>query len=151
MKQDLAHDRVQLDLSRFPLVVVSEQGALDDAQRAEMVEALDELLERRGRHALVLDLRAGRPLPDAQRMYVSECFGMRGDLIAEKWAAVAVVVATPLLSHLPTGAFWIRVSPAPAKVFTRVDDAEQWARTLLNQRNSGEVVVPASLARRKLG
>lgn len=136
MADKLANGHIEIELSAFPLVSVSEQGMLNNAERVEMVEALDELVMKRGRHGLILDLSRAQLMPDEQRTFVAEAFHMRADEIAEKWAAIAVIVREPLLANLPLGAFWMRVSPVPTKVFTKGEEACTWMRGCLAQRSS---------------
>lgn len=139
MRERLADDKVELDLTRFPVVILSEQGILSETQRVAVTEALDEIIDRRGRHALVLDLSDAGPLPESQRLYVAEHMKMRTPEICAKRAALAVVVRPPLLNHVTTAAYWLRVSPVPAKVFTHVEEAAAWARSYVVRSQSGEL------------
>lgn len=145
MADKLANGHVEIELSAFPLVSLIEHGRLNNAERVEMVEALDELVMKRGRHGIILDLTRAHPMPDEQRTFVAEAFHMRADEIAEKWAAIAVLVREPLLSNLPLGAFWMRVSPVPTKVFTKGEEACTWMRTCLAQRSSHATPVSPQL------
>lgn len=144
--QKLANGHVDLELLRFPLVSVTEHAKLTDAERAEVMQALDQLVAQHSRHGVILDLRLAQPLPDEQRGLITRHFHAHSDAIAEKWAALAVVVRTPLLDNLPTGAFWVRASPVPTKVFTSVDEASAWLRACLTQRASTELGVLPALA-----
>jgi hypothetical protein len=139
MRQRLAEDKVQLDLSLFPVVVLSEQGVLSDDERACVTQALDDIIDRRGRHALVLDLTRASALPESQRTSISEHSNRRTPEICEKRAALAVVVRAPLLNHVPMAAYWLRVSPVPAKVFTELDQAIAWARAYATRTATGEI------------
>ncbi len=141
MGEKLANGRVDLELLRFPLVTLTERAKLSDEERREFLEALDVLVDRRGRHGIILDLRLAQPLPDGQRASITEHFRARSEAIAEKWVALAVIVRPPLLDNLPTGAFWVRVSPVPTKVFTTVEEAESWMSASLVRRASREMVV----------
>ena len=140
MRQRLADNRVELDLTGFPVVVLSEHYLLTDKQRAEVTAALDEIIDRRAaRHGLVLDLSRTGPLPESQRQAVSDHAKARTPEICEKRSCVAVVVKAPLLNNIPIAAFWMRVSPVPAKVFTNVDEAITWARLLTLRTQTGEI------------
>jgi hypothetical protein len=139
MRQRLAENRVELDLTRFPVVVVTEHSLLTDTQRAEVTAALDDIIDRRGRHGLVLDLSRTGPLPELQRVTVSEHARARTPEICEKRACLAVVVRAPLLNNIPIAAFWMRVSPVPAKVFTNVEEAVAWTRVYATRTQTGEI------------
>lgn len=141
MGDRIANGKAELELASFPLVWLSERGVLSDSERVQVIEALDELLDRRGRHALVLDLRRGRPLPEEQRVYLADHWSIRADDIAEKWACLSVVLSQPVLEHLPIAAFWQRVSPVPSRVFTAFEDAMAWAQVCLQQTRTGEIAV----------
>jgi hypothetical protein len=139
MRQRLAGNKVELDLTRFPVVVLSEQGVLTDAERHGVLEALDEIVERRARHGLVLDMTRASALPESQRGFVADHSRDRAPEIMEKRAALAVVVRAPLLNHVPMAAYWMRISPVPAKVFTEVEQAVAWARAHAQRTNTGEI------------
>lgn len=143
MSEKLANGHVDLELLRFPLVIVTEHAKLSDEERREFLDTLDVLVDRRGRHGIILDLRLAQPLPDTQRTSITAHFHARSEAIVEKWVAVAVVVRTPLLDNLPTGAFWVRASPVPTKVFTTLEEAESWMSACLVQRASRELIVVA--------
>ena len=81
------------------------------AERVAVMDALDEIIDRRGRHALVLDLTRSGPLPETQRVYIADNWRMRTPEICEKRAALALVVRAPLLNHIAVAAYWMRVSP----------------------------------------
>jgi hypothetical protein len=140
MRQRLADNRADLDLTRFPVVVLTEHSLLNDAQRADVTAALDEIIDQRGRHGLVLDLSRTGPLPELQRQTVSDHAKARTPEICEKRACLAVVVKAPLLNNIPIAAFWMRVSPVPAKVFTNVDEAIAWTRLITQRTQTGEIV-----------
>jgi hypothetical protein len=144
MRQRLAGDKVELDLTRFPVVVLSEQGTLSDAERRSVLEALDAIVDGRGRHGLVLDLTRASPLPESQRSFVADHSRDRTPEICEKRAALAVVVRAPLLNHVPMAAYWMRISPVPAKVFTEVEQAVAWARTHAQRTTTGEIAAYAT-------
>ncbi len=128
----------ELDATRFPLVMARERGGLSDAARAELLDKLDELVSRRGRHALVLDLRSAMPVPEAQKTFIAERWHMTARMLVEKWACVSVAVSPPLLRGLPVGAFWLKAAPVPAKLFPGIEPATQWARGVLNHSVSVE-------------
>jgi hypothetical protein len=141
MRQRLAGEKVELDLTRFPVVHLTEQGILHEGERVAVMDALDEIIDRRGRHALVLDLTRSGPLPESQRVYIAENWRMRTPEICEKRAALALVVRAPLLNHIAVAAYWMRVSPVPAKVFTVLEEASAWARSHALRTHSGELPV----------
>jgi hypothetical protein len=139
MIRTLAKGRASLDLSRFPLAVVVERGTLSDADRAITTEALLELLDRPERHAIIMDLTIGAPVSSGQRSYVTEQCRMRERDIRAKWAGIGLIVQEPLLSYLPTAAFWMRVSPVPARMFPTTNSiaAFEWAKRLLGEVHTG--------------
>ena len=139
MRQRLADNRVELDLTRVPGVVLTEHSLLNESQRAEVTAALDAIIDTRPRHGLVLDLTRTGPLPESQRQAVSDHAKERTPEIAEKRACLAVVVKAPLLNNIPIAAFWMRVSPVPAKVFTNVDEAIAWTRAITQRTQTGEI------------
>lgn len=123
----------EVDVNRFPVVTVCERGGLSDTQRSELVDILDDLVSRRGRHGLVLDLRAASAMPQRQRMFVTERWQMMSRLLTEKWAAIGVAVRPPLLRALPIGAFWLKAAPVPSKIFPSLEEASLWVRATVSQ------------------
>jgi len=133
--------RATLDVSRFPVVVATEIGTLPDRERTLWMEDLEGLLERRGRHALVMDLTRGAQVPRDQRVYIADAFGMHTQLIVAKWAGIAVVVRSPVLHHMSVAAFWLKIAPVPARMFPSVDAATAWARGCLSLVSTGEIPI----------
>ncbi len=143
MEQRVAVPRAEVDTSQFPVVVVSERGVLSDEERVALMEALEELIERRGRHVLVLDLRRAGVVPHTQRTYIAEALQLRSDEIAEKWAGMAILVQSPVLTHLPKAAFWLNVSPVPSRMFGDRGEAMTWARGCVTLASSGAIPIGA--------
>lgn len=149
MRPNVLVPRSGVDASGFPIVVVTECGSLLDRDRTLLMEDLENLLERRGRHALVLDLTRAAQVPREQRVFITEAFNLRAQLIAEKWAAMAVVVRSPVLHHMSVAAFWLKVSPVPARMFPSIPDATAWARSCLTLFSTGEIpIMPEGQAKR---
>ena len=151
MEQPVAVPRVNVDTSQFPVVVVSERGVLSDEERVGVMEALEELVERRGRHAVVLDLTKAGVVPHTQRTYISEALQLRADAFVQKWAALAIIVRSPVLTHLPKAAFWLKVSPVPSRMFGDRDEAMTWARGCATLASSGAIPISTVAAKERAG
>lgn len=143
VQQLLVVPRAELDLSQFPVVVLSECGVLSDEERVCVMEALESLIERRGRHALVLDLTQAGVLPQVQCVYVTEALQQRSVQIAENWAAVAIVVQLPFSVGLPRAAFWLKVSPVPSRMFADREEPVTWARGRVRLESTGAMPITA--------
>ncbi len=80
-------------------------------------------------------------MPHTQRTYIAEALQLRSDEIAEKWAAMAIIVSTPVLTHLPKAAFWLKVSPVPSRTFGERDEAMTWARCCATVASTGAIPI----------
>jgi hypothetical protein len=141
----LAKGRATLDLTRFPVAVLTERGTMSDPDRLVVTEALLALLDHRERHALVMDLTGGAPLSSVQRTYVGNLFRQREHDARAKWAGIGLVMQEPLLNYLATAAFWMRISPVPARIFPASNSiaAFEWAKRLLGEAQTGVMpIVP---------
>lgn len=148
MRQSLAAGKAELDTTAFPVVVLRETAVLTDRERDEVEAALDRILDERPRHTLVLDLSDGCALPESQRESVAARADERTPVLYEKRAALAVVVRPPLLNHVPLAAYWLRVSPVPAKVFTNLGEAMAWGHAHATRTRTGEIATVTSLVGR---
>jgi hypothetical protein len=151
MIRALAKGRATLDLTRFPVAVLSERGTLSDPDRLAVTEALLALLDHRERHAVVMDLTAGTPLSSVQRTYVANLFRRRDQDMRAKWAGIGLVVQEPLLTYLPTAAFWMRISPVSARIFPTTNSiaAFEWAKRLLGDVHTGVMPILPSQPQQK--
>jgi len=143
MEASPALQSAYLSTSDFPVVVLTEQGVLSDFERTQITEQLEGLIDERERHALVVDLTLGCALPDSQRTYIAEALEMRKLSVAEKWAALAIVVGEPLQSKLSKAASWQQLCPVPTKVFGKLEAATSWAESQVNPGGSGRMSAPA--------
>jgi len=145
MSSRIVIPRATIDTSRFPVVVVTECGVLHDLERVQLMQDLEDLLDRGTRHAVVLDLTRGAQIPREQRAYVTEVLERRSDLIAEAWAAIALVVRMPLLHQRSAGAFWFR-HPVPGRMFLELEDAITWAQGCVALSATGPLPIFPSLS-----
>lgn len=146
MSENLATENAYLSVSDFPIVVLTESGVLSDLERTSVMERLEDLLDQAERHALVLDLTEAGPLPDKQRIYIAEAFQMRSKAIAQKWAALAVVVSGPEHLRMSKAEFWIGICPAPGRVFSALEAATEWAQECLVPGSTQQQPTPAPVA-----
>jgi len=91
----------------------------------------------------VLDLTKAGVVPHTQRTYISEALQLRADEFAQKWACMAIIVQTPVLTHLPKAAFWLKVSPVPSRMFGDREEAMTWARSCVTLASSGAIPISA--------
>jgi len=141
MSSTIVVPRATIDTSRFPVVVVTECGALRDLDRVCLMQDLEDLLGHGARHAIVLDLARGAPSPREQRDYVTQVLELHAELITEQWAAIALVVRTPLLHQKSEGTFWFRAVPVPGRMFCQLEDAITWAQGCVSLSASGAVPI----------
>ncbi len=114
---------------------------LRDLDRVQLIQDLEDLLDQGDRHAIVLDLARGAPIPREQRDYVTQVLERRAELIVEQWAAIALVVRMPLLHQKSEGTFWFRAFPVPGRMFCQLEDAITWAQGCVALSVSGALPI----------
>lgn len=132
MAASLAIQSAYLSTSSFPVVVLTECDVLSDLERTQIVEQIEQLIDDRERHVLIVDLTLGSALPDSQRIYLADTFAVRKESVAAKWAGLAIVVGEPVPSNASKAVGWQKLAPVPTEIFPTIEAATSWAENLIN-------------------
>jgi hypothetical protein len=116
---------IEVDRSRFPLVVLRHGRRYTDADFHAVTVHLNELL-RRGPFGLITDTR-GSPMPSPlQRRTIIQFYADHDREIRANLLATAVVGDSTLVRGVLTALQWIRPAPHPVQIFASMVDAEAW-------------------------
>jgi hypothetical protein len=116
---------IQLDRSRYPLVVLRFPREFTDAEFQAMTVSMSELF-RSGPFGLINDTR-GAPVPTAkQRRAIIQQYEENDRDIRTNFLACAVVGESALLRGVLTALNWVRPAPHPVEVFAGIPEAEEW-------------------------
>lgn len=121
----MAVSGLELDLGRYPLVVLRHGPSPGDAHFAAIAAGLGELV-RRGPFALINDAR-GAPMPSAmQRRIIIGFYAAHEREVAANFLACGILGDTALMRGLLTALSWVRPAPHPVRIFATFPEAEAW-------------------------
>jgi hypothetical protein len=118
------------DLSRHPLVMLRVGSAYSNAQWAEAIVELTQIIEK-GPFGLVVDLRNGQMPNAAQRRAFIDMYEGHDRLTRLHFLALGAVGDSAILQRIITALNWLRPAPHPVKVFSTSDAAEAWVLQLM--------------------
>lgn len=116
---------IQLDRSRYPLVVLRYPREYDDAEFQALTAGMTELV-RGGPFGLINDTR-GAPMPTpTQRRMITQHYADNDRDIRANFLACGIVGDSTLVRGVLTALNWVRPAPHPIKVFAGMAEAEAW-------------------------
>lgn len=115
----------------FPLIVVTFEGAVDDAQFESYLGRLDALWARKARAAILLDATRAARTPATQRKRQAEWLKANESSLRTHCAGTAFVINSPLVRGGLTAILWLQALPSPFIVVATLTEAERWARERL--------------------
>ena len=116
---------IQMDRSRYPLVVLRYAREYDDADFLALAAGMTELV-RGGPFGLINDTR-GAPMPTPrQRRVITQHYVDNDRDIVANFLACGIVGDSTLVRGVLTALHWVRPAPHPVKVFAGVAEAEAW-------------------------
>lgn len=122
---------IRVDVTGFPLVVVTYEGMVDDAEFDAYLAELDRHVLRRQRCAFVFDARNAGRSPATQRRKQAEWMKANDEVLRSYSAGYAFVISSPLVRGALTAILWLQSLPAPFTVVATFSEAERWARAQL--------------------
>jgi hypothetical protein len=118
---------IQVDESRFPLVVVTFVGQLADHEFDRYLLTMSRVLQRRTKNALVFDaLRAAAPTA-MQRSKQAAWLKANRDLIVQYSCGSAFVIASAIIRGGLTAILWVSPIPGAHTVVSTLAEGEAWA------------------------
>jgi hypothetical protein len=123
--------RWEVDLSEWPLAYLAlDRRTGEEVDFPTFFSACEEILARRQRHVLVLDLTGNRA-DAARRRLVATWFDARRPDIQRWVGAISVIAREPLHRGVITAMIWLRPAPMPVECFGTDAEARAWARRQL--------------------
>jgi hypothetical protein len=119
---------IDLDRSRFPLVVLRASAKHTQADWDGMMEGMISLIKT-APFALINDTRGSR-MPDAiQRRSIATMYADHEAEVRKNFLASGIVGSSSLVNGVLTALNWLKPPPHPVKVFRSVEAAEAWVLT----------------------
>lgn len=119
---------IRVDESRFPVIIVTFEDTVPDAEFDAYLARLDAHVARRIRCAFVFDAtRAGRSSA-TQRRKQADWMRANEHVLRTYSAGYAFVISSPLIRGALTAILWLQPMPAPHVVVPTFEEAERWAR-----------------------
>lgn len=126
----VARVKPTIDDRDFPILVVSWPAVVDlgdiDAHFDEML-----LLARRGRIGVVVDMTASGTPSAAYRKYAARRLAGLYAEVGDRVAAVAHVIASPLVRAMLSSVYWFSPPPFSATTMATVEEARAWVQARL--------------------
>jgi hypothetical protein len=126
---------IHVDDTRHPLVVVTFEGDLTDAELAHyLAEKESRVLARRRLSATVVDATNVRSVTARQRRMQAEWIEKHEETLARYSVGSAFVITSSLVQGTLTAILWLKPMPTPHVVVGTFAEAEAWCREKLRER-----------------
>ncbi|MCC6809006.1 MAG: hypothetical protein IT381_16380 [Deltaproteobacteria bacterium] len=125
---------VTYDEGKWPLLRVVMPGAINDAELDAHHSKLSQYIHRGQMMGMVVDSRQMPPLTPEARKRTSEFIKTHSNVAKDNVAAIGLVHASAIQTHVLTAILWIVKPPVLIKVFNNVDSAEEWVNEKLSAR-----------------
>ena len=126
--------RVIFDEKDKPLMRMTYQGLCDDAEWRRHIDQMSEWARRGDPYAVVIDAREVGRVPATQRRGIIEWIQNDRQHLKTNCAGGALIFTSALQQGLWTAISWVAPSPIPVKIFREVSSAEEWLRSLLQEK-----------------
>lgn len=121
---------IETDESSWPILQVTPPATVTDGMLAAYLDWYRTVDERRGPHAIVMDLRGSQGITTEQRRMMLSRMEERGGRTS--CLGLAMVFESKVLRAILTAMFWVRSPPYPTRVFADRESAFGWCRGLLS-------------------
>lgn len=109
--------KITLDESRWPLIEVRYPNAFDDAEWADLIDRLEEILRRDQPFAMINDVRVGPAPTGSQRRLIYSMYRNYFDLVQKNWLGTSIVTSSPLVRGAFVAVLWLWHKAHPVEVF----------------------------------
>ena len=122
----------RVDLSLWPVALVTILRRPQDAEFAKLLTELDQLMARGERFALVYDIRHARP-GNARQRAATAGFIQRHGAATKLCLGLAFLTDSALLDGTVTAITWLVEPPFPMQCFRDPEEALRWISRLSHQ------------------
>ena len=119
------------DDSSHPVVRVTMEGELTDAQFAAYLADLDRNLRRREYTVVVLDALKAESTPARQRRMQAEWMKTNEGLLRRYTLGTVMMLGSPVMRGVLTAILWIQPIPTPYAVVGSLEEAAEKAEEML--------------------
>lgn len=122
-----------IDLVRWPVIVVQPRPNVTDAQLRAALESYSRILAARpGVYTMVMDNRAASALSASQRKIIADYNSTHEARARERCRGVAFVMTSSFVRGIMTAVFWLKKPATETRVFEDVDEAIAWAHSRIS-------------------
>jgi hypothetical protein len=138
---------IEVDESRFPLVVVTFVGQVADHEFDRYLLTMSHVLNRRAKNALVFDARRAAAPSAMQRSKQAAWLKSNRDAIQQYSCGSAFVIASAIIRGGLTAILWVSPIPGAHTVVSTLAEGEAWA---LDRLAAEGIALPARKAASKV-
>jgi hypothetical protein len=124
---------VEIDESRFPLVIVSFRGAVRDEVFRDYLERMTALVTRGEKNVVIMDAREAGRTPPIQRKMQAEWLDANRRELSRNSLGTAFVITSAFVRGVLTAIFWLTSMPSAHTVVKTYAEAEDWAFARLRE------------------
>lgn len=140
---DMAMEAIRLDISRWPVVVVTPSESFTDADIDAFLAQYEKVLNARMEaYVTVLDLQRCKDMSPTQRKRITRGMDKNREHRRLWQRGIAMVFDSAILRMILTAILWANKPEYEIKVFSDLQEALKWASTRVEARAS----VPPSRA-----
>lgn len=123
---------IEMDLSRWPVIMTAVPAVVSDDSLREFTERITEVIRKRAEpYMTITDLRGSADLSYAQREMLSDAMNRQATHAA--CLGAGLVLDSRLMALMIKGALIIRKPPHDTRVFTDMDTATRWAEVVTSR------------------
>ncbi|MEP7126108.1 MAG: hypothetical protein ABJE95_34565 [Byssovorax sp.] len=134
---------IEVDESRFPLLVVSFHGVVSDEKFDAYLATITRRLRRRDRYVTLVDATRAGHIPATQRKKQADWQRSHTELLRTHNLGTAFALSSPMIRGFLTAIFWMQALPSPHHVAATRAEAEGWALECLRRHG---LCIPATHA-----
>jgi hypothetical protein len=127
----------RIDLSRYPLVVVTFVGLATEAEFDAYLAAMTKMInERKQKNVVILDATQSGRSPPSQRKKQARWIKEHEHLLRAYSFGTAFVITSALVRGVLTAIFWVQPLPNDYTIVATLEEAERWAAAKLRDGGS---------------
>lgn len=132
---------IWIDLTGWPIVLHESSGVMTDEEIDAYVTHATALLERRERHAVIIDARTITDVSPYARAAKKAWLEDNRELLERYCVGTAIVLDSAIARFIFATILLVQPFPIPYRAFASVDEARVWARSQLDAREDQEEAV----------
>lgn len=124
---------IRFDASEHPIVFLTMEGAVTEAQVLEYLEQMREVIERQRKFSVVVDLSAAS-IPSLKARGLLREFANTFERESDEWTvSSSLIIQNPAIKMAVTAIYAVVRAQYPKRVFRTREDAVTWTRAELEK------------------